>query len=68
MTREEAIAHGKEQLEVFGGEHREFIEMSIKALNQVPKLQLRCFTLTEGNLCMFCPYDCENRRTGYREG
>lgn len=36
MTREEAIAHGKEQLEVFGGEHREFIEMAIKALEQEP--------------------------------
>jgi hypothetical protein len=34
MTREEAIDHGKEQLEIFGGEHREFIEMSIKALEQ----------------------------------
>ena len=37
MTREEAIAHGKEQLEVFGGEHREFIEMAIKALENEPK-------------------------------
>lgn len=36
MTREEAIAHGKEQLEIFGGEHREFIEMAIKALEQEP--------------------------------
>lgn len=34
MTREEAIKHGKEQLEVFGGEHREFIDMAIKALEQ----------------------------------
>lgn len=34
MTREEAIKHGKEQLEVFGGTHREFIEMAIKALEQ----------------------------------
>jgi hypothetical protein len=34
MTREEAIKHGKEQLEVFGGEHREFIEMAIKAIEQ----------------------------------
>ena len=32
MTREEAIKHGQEQLEVFGGEHRKFIELSIKAL------------------------------------
>jgi hypothetical protein len=34
MTREEAIGYGKEQLEIFGGKHREFIEMSIKALEQ----------------------------------
>ena len=36
MTREEAIEHGKEQLNIFGGEHREFIEMAIKALEQEP--------------------------------
>ena len=38
MTREEAIKHGKEQLEIFGGTHREFIEMSIEALEQEPIL------------------------------
>ena len=38
MTREEAIAHGKEQLEIFGGTHREFIEMAIEALEQYPIL------------------------------
>ena len=37
MTIDEAIAHGKEQLEVFGGEHREFIEMAITALEQEPR-------------------------------
>lgn len=42
MTREQAIAHGKEQLEVFGGEHREFIEMSIKALEQEPFINKPC--------------------------
>lgn len=36
MTREEAIAHGKEQLEVFSGEHAEFIKLAIKALEQEP--------------------------------
>ena len=36
MTREEAIAHGKEQVEVFGGEHAEFIKLAIKALDQEP--------------------------------
>jgi len=37
MTREEAIKHGKEQLEVFGGEHLEFILMAIEALEQEPR-------------------------------
>ena len=36
MTREQAIEHGKEQLEIFGGEHKEFIELAIKALEQEP--------------------------------
>ncbi len=34
MTREEAIEHGKEQLDVFGGEHAEFIKLAIEALEQ----------------------------------
>lgn len=34
MTRDEAIAHGKEQLEIFGGTHREFILMAIEALER----------------------------------
>ena len=34
MTRDEAIKHGKEQLDIFGGEHQEFIEMAIKVLEQ----------------------------------
>ena len=35
MTNEEAINHGKEQLEIFGGEHKEFIELAIKAIEKV---------------------------------
>ena len=35
MTNEEAINHGKEQLEIFGGEHKEFIEVAIKAIEKV---------------------------------
>lgn len=34
MTRDEAIAYGKEQLEIFGGTHREFILMAIEALER----------------------------------
>ena len=33
-TREEAIEYGKEQLDVFGGEHAEFIRLAVKALEQ----------------------------------
>ena len=32
MTRDDAIAHGKEQLEIFGGQHQEFIRMAIRSL------------------------------------
>lgn len=39
MTREEAIEHGKDQLLIFGGKHREFIEMSIKALDNLDKIK-----------------------------
>ena len=38
MTIDEAIAHGKEQLEVFGGEHAEFIKMAIHSLEMQKKL------------------------------
>ena len=38
MTNEQAIAHFKEQLEVFGGEHHEAMKVAIEALKkQVPK-------------------------------
>lgn len=39
MTREEAIEHGKEQLEVFGGEHRKFIETSIGTMIKYQKIE-----------------------------
>ena len=39
MTENEAIEHGKEQLNIFGGEHREFIEMSIKTIDILDKIK-----------------------------
>lgn len=39
MTRDEAIAHGKEQLEIFGGTHREFILMAIRSLEAWDKVK-----------------------------
>ena len=38
MTIEEGIEHGKEQLEIFSGEHAEFIKMAIHALEMQEKL------------------------------
>ena len=36
MTREEVIKYAKEQLDVFGGKHAEFIESVIELLKQKP--------------------------------
>ena len=38
MTIEEAITYGKEQLEIFGGKHAEFIKIAIHALEMQKKL------------------------------
>ena len=38
MTIEEAITYGKEQLEIFGGKHAEFIKITIHALEMQKKL------------------------------
>lgn len=38
MTVEETIEYGKNQLEIFGGKHAEFIKMSIRALEMQKKL------------------------------
>lgn len=39
MMIDEAIEHGKEQLEIFGGEHKEFIETSIETMHKYQKIQ-----------------------------
>ena len=38
MTIEEGITYGKEQLEIFGGKHAEFIKMAIRSLETQKKL------------------------------
>ena len=38
MTRKQAIEHGKEQLEIFGGEHKEFIEIAIDTMRNYQKI------------------------------
>lgn len=39
MTINEAIEHGKEQLEIFGGEHKEFIETSIETMRKYQQIE-----------------------------
>jgi hypothetical protein len=39
MTIEEAIEHGKEQLEIFGGEHNEFIQTAISTMRKYQKIE-----------------------------
>ena len=39
MTIEEAIEHGKEQLEIFGGEHKEFIKTAIETMRKYQMMQ-----------------------------
>ena len=34
MTKDEAIKYGKEQLEIFGGKHADFIKLVIELLEQ----------------------------------
>lgn len=42
----------------------EAFDMAIKALEQIPKLQNRCYALTYGQMCIFCPYECEHKTEG----
>ena len=39
MTIDKAIEHGKEQLEIFGGEHKEFIETAIETMRKYQKIR-----------------------------
>lgn len=39
MSIDEAINHGQEQLEIFGGEHREFIETAIDTMRKYQKIE-----------------------------
>jgi len=66
MTREQAIEHGNSQLEVFGGEHREFIKLAIKALEQEPRKDEVILTKEEYGKLVSSEFD-NGYVQGYRE-
>ena len=39
MTIDNAIKHGEEQLEIFGGEHNEFIQTAIDIMRKYQKIE-----------------------------
>lgn len=44
-----------------------FTDAEIEKLKHENKmLKNRCSVLTGGTMCIFCPYDCENRSKRYR--
>lgn len=54
MTIEEAIAHAKEQTEIFSGTHGKFLDMAIAALEkQIPKKPFKPFG-THSYKCSNC--------------
>ena len=69
MTNKEAINHGKEQLEIFGGEHKEFIELAIKALEQKQKVGKWIKTYEPNDAEPFILWECsecQNTERGRR--
>ncbi len=42
------------------------IKAGIKALEENKKLKNRCYTLSSGTLCLFCPLECEHRSCDFR--
>lgn len=39
MSIDKAIKHGEEQLEIFGGEHKEFIETAINTMRKYQEIR-----------------------------
>ena len=67
MTREEAIIclkgiknYGRDTFNE-QSDWQGCLDMAIKALEREPKLQNRCFALTQGLMCLYCPYECEHK-------
>ena len=49
MTINEAIEHGTEQLKIFGGEHKKFIEVAIETMRKHQQIQRIYSDVLENN-------------------
>ena len=49
MNIEQAIKHGQEQIDIFGGEHKEFIEIAIKSLDMWDKVLNKIYNIYWAN-------------------
>lgn len=75
MTNEQAIAHFKEQIEIFGGEHHEAMKVAIEALEkQIPKkpkyikVQNTSFTKAHSRcVCPICNERVDDDGRGYEQ-
>lgn len=72
ISRKEAIKILKDlsdcsHIGSLASEDIEALNMAIKALEREPKLQNRCYALTHGQLCVFCPYECEHKAKSEEE-
>ena len=66
------IEFATEQSEIFPDdcEMGQFLRSVIPAIEEFEKenkaLQNRCYAVTGGTLCLFCPIDCDHRSTKFR--
>lgn len=67
MTIDEAIKFCEEKSEniKLKTEPQTFVEIT-KYLKENRALKNRCFILTNGTMCLFCPIDCDHRKEMFR--
>ena len=67
MTKDEAIKYGKEQLDVFGGKHAEFIKSVIELLEQGNVLEIIKRRLENEEEMAFASFEEYAELYGYNE-
>ena len=67
MTIDEAIKFCEEKSKniKLKTEPQTFVDIT-KYLKENKQLKSRCYVLTNGTMCLFCPIDCERRTERFR--